>query len=192
MLYLISGASRSGKTIVAKKVSTQLGIPYLSLDWIMMGFTNGIPEYGIHDKLFPDEIAQRLWSFLKAMLESMIYVETDCVIEGEAMLPELIIELAKKNPHKLKICFLGYTDVSIDEKYKAIKKFSNEKNDWLEDESDAYIKDHAQNMVVHSKMIKQSCNDLGLRYFDTSDQFLESLENVEKYLMEAQLGNQKM
>ena len=82
----------------------------------MMGFTNGIPEYGIHDKLFPDEIAQRLWSFLKAMLESMIYVETDCVIEGEAMLPELIIELAKKNPHKLKICFLGYTDVSIDEK----------------------------------------------------------------------------
>ena len=131
MLYVISGASRSGKTIIAKKVSVRKGIPYLSLDWIMMGFTNGIPEYGIHDKLFPDEIAKRLWGFLKAMFESMIYVETDCVIEGEAILPELIIELLEEYPDKLTICFLGYTDVYVDKKSKEIRDFSKEKKDWL-------------------------------------------------------------
>lgn len=183
MLYLISGASRSGKTIIAKKVSAQLGIPYLSLDWIMMGFTNGIPEYGIHDKLFPDEIAQRLWSFLKAMAESMIHVETDCVIEGEAILPELMIELAKEYPDKMKICFLGYTDVNVDKKFKEIKKFSNEKNDWLEDKSDSYIKDHVKNMIVHSRKIKKSCIDFSMGYFDTSKKFFDTLENVEKYLV---------
>jgi len=183
MLYVISGASRSGKTIIAKKVSAQKGIPYLSIDWIMMGFTNGIPEYGIHDKLFPDEIAKRLWGFLKAMFESMIYIETDCVIEGEAILPELIIELLKEYPDKLTICFLGYTDVNIDKKSKEISDFSNEKNDWLVGKSDAYIIDHVKNMIAHSRIIKKSCNENNIRYFDTSEEFLDTLEDAIKYLL---------
>ena len=90
MLYLVSGTSRSGKTIIAKKLLRQKQIPYMSLDWLMMGFTNGMPEYGIHDKLFPDEIAKKSWSFFKAMCESMLWLEVDYVIEGEAILPELI------------------------------------------------------------------------------------------------------
>jgi hypothetical protein len=183
MLYVISGASRSGKTIIAKKISNQKGIPYLSLDWIMMGFTNGIPEYGIHDKLFPDEIAQRLWSFLRAMFESMIYVKTDCVIEGEAILPELIIELKKKYPDKLRVCFLGFTNVDVEKKSKEIRDFSDKKNDWLADKSDAYIIDHVKNMKLHSKLIKKSCNEYRLKYFDTSEKFIETLEDAIKYVM---------
>ena len=87
MIYIISGTSRSGKSIIAQKFMQKRGIPYLSLDWLVMGFTNGIPEYGIHDKLWPDEIAERLWDYLKAMLESIIWSESDIVIEGEALLP---------------------------------------------------------------------------------------------------------
>ncbi len=182
MLYIISGASRSGKTIIAKRLANRKGIPYLSLDWIMMGFTNGIPEYGIHDKLFPDDIAKRLWGFLKAMLESMIGVETDCVVEGEAVLPELIIELLQEYPEYIRICFLGYTDVNMDNKLKEIRNFSNEKNDWLRDESDTYIKDHIENMMAHSRMIKVSCKKHNLKYFDTSEGFLDTLDSVFEYL----------
>jgi len=182
MLYIISGASRTGKTIIAKKVAAQKGIPYLSLDWIMMGFTNGIPEYGIHDKLFPDDIARRLWSFLKAMLESMIYVETDCVIEGEAILPELIIELYKEYPDKLNLCFLGYTEVDVDQKFKEIRAFSKETSDWMADESDAYVKDHVKNMIAHSRKIQCSCKEYNLKYFDTSNAFVDAIEGAIAYL----------
>ncbi|MEP0987823.1 hypothetical protein [Ekhidna sp.] len=183
MLYIISGASRSGKTLIAKEVATQKRIPYLSLDWIMMGFTNGIPEFGIHDKLFPDEIARRLWSFLNAMMESMIHVETDCVIEGEALLPELIMELAKEHPDKLRICFLGYTHMDIGIKLKAIRKFSIKKNDWLADKSDEYIIDHIEKMIAHSKQIEISCKEQGISYFDTSERFLDTLEDATKYII---------
>ena len=167
---------------MAKRLAARKGIPYLSLDWIMMGFTNGIPEYGIHDKLFPDDIAQRLWSFLKAMLESMIGVETDCVIEGEAVLPKLIIELHREYPDHLRICFLGFTDVNVEEKLKEIRKFSNEKNDWLKDESDAYIKDHIKNMMAHSIMIKDSCEKYDLKYLDTSERFMDTLDDALVYM----------
>lgn len=183
MLYIISGASRAGKTILAKKIAAQKGIPYLSLDWIMMGFTNGIPDYGIHDKLFPDEIAQRLWGFLRAMMESMIYVETDCVIEGEALLPELLIELVTKHPASLRVCFLGYTEVTIDKKCKEIRAYSSEKNDWLADKTDAYVMDHVQNMMAHSSNIQRSCSTRSLRYLDTSENFLETLKEAENYVL---------
>ncbi|QBA64021.1 hypothetical protein [Muriicola soli] len=182
MLYIISGASRSGKTIIAKKLSAQLGIPYLSLDWIMMGFTNGLPEFGVHDKLFPDEIAERLWNFIKAMLESMIYTDTDCVIEGEALLPELIIELLQKHPDNVKVCFLGYSEVEIDRKVNEIKKFSQLKSDWLTDKSDAYIEDHVKNMIAHSKLIKRSCTENQLKYIDTSSSFSDAIDVTMKYL----------
>ncbi|NNK89991.1 MAG: hypothetical protein HKO89_05230 [Saprospiraceae bacterium] len=183
MLYLISGASRAGKTMIAKEISVRKGISYFSLDWLIMGFTNGMKEYGIHDKLFPDEIAERSWSFLKAMFESMIWGEEDYIIEGEAILPELIIELSRKHPGKLRICFLGYTDVDACNKLREIKQYTSGTRDWLNKESDEYIIDHIHNMIAHSIRIRKSCTEHGLAYFDTSEAFIERIEEACKYLL---------
>ena len=183
MLYLISGTSRAGKTMIAEKIAAQKSISYFSLDWLVMGFTNGIPEYGIHDLLFPDDIAKRSWSFLKAMLESMLWSEVDYIIEGEAMLPELVIELLQKHPSKIKICFVGYTNINVNEKFKQIKKYSIGEKDWLLDKSDTYIIDHINNMVAHSKKIKKSCSENGLKYFDTSKDFLGTINRTITYLL---------
>jgi hypothetical protein len=149
-----------------------------------MGFTNGMPGLGIHDKLFPDEIARRSWGFLQAMMESMIYTEVDCVVEGEALLPELVVQLREKYPDQLKICFLGYSDISITEKVGLIKKYKTGSNDWLNNESDEYIADHINNMVAHSKKIKQACVENHIAYFDTSNHFDKVIEDAMDYLLE--------
>lgn len=183
MLYLISGTSRAGKTMIAERIAAQKSISYFSLDWLVMGFTNGIPEYGIHDLLFPDDIARRSWSFLKAMLENMLWSEVDYIIEGEALLPELVIELLQKYPNKIKICFVGYTNIDVNEKFKEIKKFSIREKDWLSEKSDEYIIDHINNMVTHSEKIKRSCSESGIRYFDTSQDFKGAIEKTITYLL---------
>lgn len=183
MLYLISGASRSGKTMIAEKILEQKHLPYMSLDWLVMGFTNGMPECGIHDQLFPDDIAERLSEFLRAMCESMLWQETDCVIEGEAILPELISELLNKYPDKIKICFLGYTDISADEKAASIKKYSTGATDWLSKKPDEYIYDHINNMVRHSRRIKSGCEKYHMSYFDTSEDFIGTIDRAVAYLL---------
>lgn len=183
MLYIVSGASRAGKTLIAQKIAAKKGISYFSLDWLVMGFTNGIPEYGVHDLLFPDEIAERAWGFIKAMLESMLYNDVDYIVEGEAILPNLIIELLKKYPNKLKICFLGYTHVDLKEKVNSIKAYSIAENDWLSDKADTYIQDHVKNMVSHSITIKKSCEANGLTYFETSTNFTAVMEHAIRYLL---------
>ena len=183
MLYFISGASRSGKTILAKEFATQKGIPYLSLDWIVMGFTNGIPEYGLHDLLMPAEIAERGWNFIKAMCESMLWLGEDCVIEGEALLPHLFIELRDKHPDQIKICFLGFTEVDPVQKAQDIKTYSTGKNDWMSDKEDDYILDHVKNMIGHSLQIKAACEAHEMAYFDTSKEFQLVLKKANQFLL---------
>lgn len=161
----------------------QCQIPYLSLDWIMMGFTNGIPEYGIHDKLWPDEIAVKLWDYLEAMLESMIWSGAEVIIEGEAILPELISRFEKKHPDQIKICFLGYSNISIEQKVSEVYKHSIGKSDWLTKESRAYVEDHTANMITYSRCIEKACKKYGIIYFDTSENFTATLDKVVRYFL---------
>jgi len=184
MLYIVSGASRAGKTLLAKEILKEGGITYLSLDWLMMGFTNGIPELGIHHLLYPDEIARKSWSFFQAMFKCMIENKENCVIEGEAILPELIQELRSKYPNDVRICFLGYSDVEVDVKYNEVKNNVLNDNDWLIQESDEYILDHIHNMIQHSLMIKKSCEELDFRYIDTGRNFRAGLEEAKRYLLD--------
>src|SRR5438067_1980290 len=116
MLYLIGGTSRSGKSLMTQKLLSEKGIPYLPLDSAVMGFTNGIPEYGVHDKLFPDEIAKRLWPFVKALCEDLIYVGKDYAVEGEALLPVNASELIARHTGQVKACFMGYCEIDKDQK----------------------------------------------------------------------------
>ncbi|MFV1883997.1 MAG: hypothetical protein ACMZ7B_05890 [Balneola sp.] len=183
MLYLISGSSRSGKTLLAKKILKEHSIPYLSLDWLMMGFNDGIPEYGIHHLLMPDEIARRMWPFLKGMVDNMLFDGLDYVIEGEAMLPEFIAELVKKYPNQIRVVFLGYNEIDVEKKIAQIKKYSTGEKDWLTNESDEYIRDHVLNMKNHGRMIKSECKKHTLPYFDTSANFLEAINSAKNLLV---------
>src|SRR5210317_475296 len=113
MLYVVSGTSRSGKTLIAKNLLVDKQIPYLSLDWLMMGFNDGIPEYGIHHLLWPNEIAEKMWPFLLGMIDCMLVDGMNYVIEGEAMLPQLLADSVEKNPDKIRAVFVGYTKINV-------------------------------------------------------------------------------
>lgn len=182
MLYIVSGASRAGKSLIAKKILQERQIPYMTLDWIMMGFTVGLPEYGIHDKLMPDEIAGKMWRFVKPIFENMVWSGIDYVVEGEAILPELIKEFSGDHPDSMEVCFVGFTDIDIDQKLKDIREHKLGKGDWLNQEDDGYIRRHIENMVNYSKFIQQGCEQHNLRYIDTSKDFLESIEEATSYL----------
>jgi 2-phosphoglycerate kinase len=184
MLFLVSGTSRSGKTLIARKILADKQIPYLSLDWLMMGFNDGIPEYGIHHLLWPNEIAEKMAPFLLGMIDSMLVDGMDYVIEGEAMLPGLAADLVEKYPDKIKVVFVGYTDINVQDKVALVKKHSDGENDWLTNETDDYISDHVKNMIAYSKMIKTECEKHGLSYFDTSEDFPGAIESATDFLLE--------
>jgi len=183
MLYLVSGTSRSGKTLIARNILMDKRIPYLSLDWLMMGFNDGMPEYGIHHLLWPNEIATKMGPFLNGMIDCMLVDGMDYVIEGEAMLPQLAADLTEKNPGRIRAVFVGYTEISVDDKVALVKKHRVGEDDWLTNESDEYIRDHIGNMIAYSQTIKEGCEKHGLPYFDTSEDFLGTIKAATDFLV---------
>ena len=117
------------------------------------------------------------------MIDSMLVDGVDYVIEGEAMLPHLVADLVEKHPDKIKVVFVGYTEINVEEKVALVKKHSDSEHDWLTNESDEYIRDHIENMIAYSKIIKSGCEEHGLSYFDTSDDFLGAIEAATDFLL---------
>lgn len=182
MLILVSGSSRSGKTLIARTILAERGIPYLSLDWLMMGFNDGMPGHGIHHLLWPDEIAKRMQPFLRGMIDCMLEDGMDYVIEGEAILPRFAADLVGQHPGRIRAVFMGYKSIGVNDKVALVKKYGDSDSDWLTREPDEYIEDHIRNMIAYSEMIKNECEKFGLPYFDTSDDFTGTIQATIRFI----------
>ena len=113
----------------------------------------------------------------------MIWSQTNYVLEGEAFLPKLVCELLDSHPDKVKAAFMGYAEVDLAKKIKEVKDHSSGIGDWLIDEPEDYIASHIKNMIDYSAMIKSECSlSTILPYFDTSNDFNDSIERVLNYL----------
>jgi hypothetical protein len=186
MIYIISGASRSGKSIAAKKLMKTIQVPYCPVDSLMMGFMKGIPEFGIHDKLWPNEIAERIWPFLKAAIESMIFNQMDYIFEGEAFLPEYVHQLSQSFDGVIQCCFMGYAESDLETKVAHTKNHPNHDQDWLLQETETVIHEHLRNMIEYSAFIQKECTKYSLRYLDTTEDFEGSLKSLIQYFTKEQ------
>ena len=182
MLYLIGGTSRSGKSLLAKSMLAKAGLAYFPLDAAVMGFTQGFPRVGIHDKLFPDVIARRMWPFTRALCQSLIYAGDDYVVEGEAFLPEQARALLDQFPGQVACCFLGYADITPARKVRQLKAHPQGAGDWLLQENDRFILSHVKHMVAYSRRIRRDCKKQRLKYFDVSQRFTPTLAQAFRFL----------
>jgi len=182
MIYIISGASRSGKTICAKELSVKKQIPYLSLDYVMMGFAGGMYNVGIHPEKMPNVNAKIMWPSLENMMVAMIENEEDYIFEGEQFMPEDVHRFTETYSGKMKSLFFGYTEIDSVTKIEEVKKHAT-KTDWLVHHMDDYIDLHINNMITYSKFVKSECEVNNVAYMDTSKDFIKTINKALEYLM---------
>lgn len=182
MLYMIGGASRSGKTLATRKICQAKKIPFLSVDFLVMGFTNGMPHVGIDANQPGEQIAMNIWPFLRGICVCMIENREDFVIEGESMMPHQIYEIMQDYPDDVRSCFIGYSKISETEKLKEIRENNSGRNDWTSTETDESVLRHIKRMTIFSKTIESECNRLGIKYFDSSKDFISVNRRVAEFL----------
>ncbi len=80
MIILITGATHTGKTLLAGKLSSKYKCPYLSLDLLKMGLIrSGKVSFKATDD---DEITEYLWPIVSEMIKTAIENEQDLIVEG--------------------------------------------------------------------------------------------------------------
>ncbi len=80
MIILISGASHTGKTLLAQKLLEKYRYPYLSADHLKMGLIrSGQTELTPYDD---DALTGYLWNILKEMIKTAVENGQDLIVEG--------------------------------------------------------------------------------------------------------------
>ena len=80
MIYLITGASHTGKTLLAQKMLEEFGYPYLSLDLLKMGLIrSGQTGLTVADS---DLLTDYLWSIVKEIIKTALENQQHLIVEG--------------------------------------------------------------------------------------------------------------
>ncbi|MDJ0276489.1 hypothetical protein QLH51_06740 [Sphingomonas sp. 2R-10] len=184
MIYFIGGASRSGKSLLASRMMTQAGVPWLSLDVLRMGLVRGAPVLGLNAEADDLEEAARLWPIIRAMTENMIDDGRDYLIEGACLDPCDVATLVAAG--EARACFLGYPRLSAKEKAGFVLQFRDGPNDWLTDEPRQVMLAHLLDGCRTSRRIEKSCGEVDLPFFDTGCDFGIALSAAERWLVAGQ------
>ncbi len=172
MLYLIGGPPRMGKSTMAQKFLSDLGIPYVSTDALtVMLKPVGQPSF------YSSEKSERFSPYLDLFISRIVPIGPDYVIEGDAFSPEHVDRLRSK--YELLSVFLtmpGITAKSIIEnvKYDA----------WSNAISDKQLENLVVRIQQASISIQADCKRLDIGCFDLSQnyehEFLTAYESLIK------------
>jgi len=186
MLYLLGGAARSGKTIIAQRLLYRELIPYFCVGYFVSGLQTGAPELRIVGES-PNRLrAEKLWPVLAGMLQNIVEVEPHYLVEGDALLPRGVAELRDRYQSQVRACFLGCPHLSAEEKARHIRLHPSGVNDWIQHHTDEYVFDLATEMVDFSRYLEAECQTHRIPFFDTSHSFPERVAQAYRYLREGE------
>lgn len=80
MIVLITGASHTGKTVLAQKLLEKYKYPYLSIDHLKMGLIRSG-----YTKLTPqddDKLTEYLWPMVREIIKTAIENKQNLIVEG--------------------------------------------------------------------------------------------------------------
>jgi len=180
-LLFIGGAARSGKGILARRLLAEMRLPFLSLDVLKMGLTRGVPEFVIDPDAGGMQVAERLWPLVREMSINMLHEQIDYVFEGE-LFPKHVDALRQTYPAQVHACFLGYSTVAREQKLHEIRTHAGHPNDWPRDYTDADLLAVIDREIAFSRYVQAECDRYQLRYFDTSQNFMQALDEAAAYI----------
>ncbi|MCR5263619.1 MAG: ATP-binding protein, partial [Clostridiales bacterium] len=80
MIILITGASHTGKTLLAQRLLEKYKYPYLSIDHLKMGLIrSGNTGLTPNDD---NELTEYLWPIVREIIRTAIENEQDLIVEG--------------------------------------------------------------------------------------------------------------
>jgi hypothetical protein len=183
MLYIIGGASRSGKTLLSRRFVSEKQIPYFPLDALFGALAHGAPEFKVKYESSFIERSEKLWKLSEHLFNFFAEEEKDYLMEGDTILPSQIHKLITEGK-SIKSCFLGYPTMTAEEKLAFVRNYHQGERDWTKNYSDEEMLLMINEMVEFSKVLQKQCEEYGIAFFDISHDFESAHNEVFDYLFE--------
>jgi hypothetical protein len=184
MVYLLGGAPRAGKTIIARRFLMRNRTPFFSLDYLMIALANGLPDLGIDPTSDELDQGERIWSVVEPLIAELVYAHdygVDYLIEGAQLVPRYVSKFADNFGKKVKICFVGFTETTVEEKINQFRKHGGNPEEWMKRDYDGLVSE-TERLIAFSHRIKAECERRQLRFFESSTDLEKTIHEVLNYL----------
>ncbi len=120
MVILITGASHTGKTLLAQRMLEQYSVPYFSLDHLKMGLirsgrTSLTP-------LDDDALTHELWPIVREMVKTVIENRQHLMVEGGYIPYDWRRDFEEEYLRAIRFICLAFTDRYIDTHFAEIQR----------------------------------------------------------------------
>ena len=124
MIILITGASHTGKTILAQQMLERYGYPYLSIDHLKMGLIRS----GNTDLTPEDDVALTayLWPIVREMIKTAIENHQNLIVEGCYIPSTWRKDFSKHYLQSMRFICLAMTDTYIEHHIDDIRKHGSD------------------------------------------------------------------
>ncbi|MFH0803162.1 MAG: hypothetical protein V2A78_12370 [bacterium] len=173
---LIAGVSRSGKSLLAHRLSERLHYSHFPLDAIVSTFGKVFPEHGIsHYEKDQVKMCNSFKPFLFELLRHLEYEDINFIADTYHIKPADFLDFPSLK--KYKVVFLGYPSVFAQDKCIGIRSYARA-GDWTNELSDKQLESLVQRYVEESKLLQESCEKTDFRFADTSEDFTDILDKI--------------
>ena len=131
MVILITGASHTGKTLLAQRLLERYGYPYLSIDHLKMGLIRS-GQTGLTPE-DDDALTVYLWPIVREMVKTAIENRQDLIVEGCYIPFDWRRDFDESYLPFIRFLCLAMTDAYIDSHFEDIKQHASDIETRLED-----------------------------------------------------------
>ncbi|MBR4828729.1 MAG: AAA family ATPase [Muribaculaceae bacterium] len=131
MIILITGASHTGKTLLAQRMLEKYHYPYLSIDHLKMGLIrSGNTRLTPEDD---DELTAYLWPIVREMIKTAIENNQNLIVEGCYIPFNWRQDFDEQYMPSIRFICLAMTDEYIDAHFEEIKEHASDIEPRLDD-----------------------------------------------------------
>ena len=131
MIILITGASHTGKTVLAQRLLEKMKIPYLSIDHLKMGLVrSGQTALTPEDD---EKLTAYLWPIVREIIKTAIENRQDLIVEGCYVPFDWRKDFDAQYLDAIRFICLAMTDAYIDAHFDAIRAHASDVEARLDD-----------------------------------------------------------
>ena len=124
MIYLITGATHTGKTLLAQRLLEKYKYPYLSIDHLKMGLIRS-GNTSLTPLSAESELTEYLWPIIKEIIKTAIENKQNLIVEGCYVPFDWDNCFEDEYLKEIKFYCIIMTEKYIRNNFKIIKKYAN-------------------------------------------------------------------
>ena len=165
MIILISGATHTGKTVLAQKLLEKYKYPYLSIDHLKMGLIRSH-----NTELTPmstdEKLTEYLWPIIREMIKTAIENKQNLVVEGCYIPFDWKKDFEENYLSQIKYYCLVLSEKYIETHYEDIMAHANDVENRLDDSN--CTKEY---LICENKQMLSNCEKYGSTYILIDDKY---------------------